>query len=1088
MTQAEQVKKAVSDFGASAKAKLNQGGQPEDQLRNPIEQLFAALSPECGYAPAAVRLIGEASLSDLRTRPDFAVQLNKALIGFIEVKAPGKGADPRKWKKGHDKDQWDRLKALPNLLYTDGNAVSLWRDGELIGSIIAFDGDIETAGAKLAAPPAFLPLIVDFLSWQPIPPKTARELATIAARLCRYLRDEVIEQLAVKNAKLSELKDDWKALLFPDADDARFADGYAQAVTFGLLMAKSRKLSLADGLDDVAKALGKTNTLIGTALRLLTEQDLSLGPSLDTMVRVLDVVDWDTIAKGDAEAWLYFYEDFLDVYDRRLRKLTGSYYTPPEVVQAMVRLCDEALRSTSRFGVTQGLAGDQVHIADPATGSGTFLLAILRAIAARVEADEGGGAVAGRITEAAKRMYGFELQFGAFAVAQLRLLAEMIALEADGSPGLFVTDTLSDPYADIEAGQGIYREISRSRRDANAVKRAQPITVVIGNPPYKEKAKGKGGWIERGSGNRAAPLQDWQPPVAWKAGAHAKHLRNLYVYFWRWAAWKVFQQGAGGPPEKLSGMVCYITVAGFLNGPGFQKMRADLRRDCDEIWIIDCSPEGHQPEVATRIFQGVQHPVCIVLAARSPANDPAIPARVRFRTLAKGRREAKFAELGKLAIDSKGWSDCPKDWRAPFLPELGDGWGSYMALDALIGDAGSGVMPGRTWIIAPDAGSLDQRWQSLVGENEAAKRSSLFHPHEGGDKTVAKASPKGLAGHHGPLKSIEMLLAELKEPSTRAAAEAELQILKPERYGFRSFDRQWIIPDNRVINRPNPGIWNAHSKSQVYFSALMAHSPTEGPAITATALIPDLHQYKGSFGGRVFALWKDAAATDSNVSPVVLAALSKTYGAPVDPVDVFAYVAALLAHPAYVERFRADLIQPGLRVPLTADAVLFAKAAKLGREIIWLHSFGERFGEGHPPGPPRVAANPPTNPKGGSIPTTAAGFPDTMGYDAATRRLTVGTGHIDNVAPQVWAYDVSGKNVLRQWFSYRKRNRERPQIGDKRPPSPLGDIQPDHWLPEYTSELINVLNVLTLLVELEPKQADLLNRICDGPLVVNAAP
>ena len=61
------------------------------------------------------------------------------------------------------------------------------------------------------------------------------------------------------------------------------------------------------------------------------------------------------------------------------------------------------------------------------------------------------------------------------------------------------------------------------------------------------------------------------------------------------------------------------------------------------------------------------------------------------------------------------------------------------------------------------------------------------------------------------------------------------------------------------------------------------------------------------------------------------------------------------------------------------------------------------------------------------------------------------------------------KQVLRQWFSYRTKNRERPQIGDKVKPSPLGDIQPDHWLPGYTSELINVLNVLGMRVELEPK-------------------
>jgi len=1092
MTQADRVKKAVGEFGAAAKAKLNQGGQPEDQLRNPIEQLFAALAVECGLPAGAVVLVGEKSLSELRTRPDFAVQRQKALIGFIEVKAPGKGADPRKFKDAHDKDQWAKLKALPNLIYTDGNALSLWRNGHIVGEIAKFDGDIEESGAALEPPPLLVALIEDFLTWEPIAPKGPKELAATAARLCRYLRDEVIEQLGIKNAKLSDLKDDWKALLFPDADDAKFADGYAQAVTFGLLMAKSRKLSLDDGLDDVAKELGKTDTLIGTALRLLTEQDLSLGPSLATMVRVLEKVDWDTIAKGDPEAWLYYYEDFLETYDNRLRKLTGSYYTPPQVVQAMVRLCDEALKSSARFGVAQGLASNQVHIADPAMGSGTYLLAIVRAIAERVKADEGEGAVPGALAEAAKRLYGFELQFGAYAVAELRLLAEMIALEAEGSPRLFVTDTLSDPYADIETGTGIYKEISRSRAEANKIKREQPITVVIGNPPYKEKAKGRGSWIESG-GNRSAPFKDWIPPADWKVGAHAKHLRNLYVYFWRWAAWKVFEQGAGGrdrePPvaEKLSGMVCYISVSGFLNGPGFQKMRSDLRRDCDEIWVIDCSPEGHQPEVATRIFQGVQHPVCIMLASRSPANDPAKPARARFRALVKGRRDEKFKQLETISLDSKGWSECPNGWREPFLPVAAGGWADFVPLEAMIGDSGSGVMPGRTWIIAPDTESLDKRWGKLIDEPDKEKRADLFHPHlrNGlpGDKHIAKVG-NGLGAFQKPLESIEFGLQNAGSGDTDIANRASRSIAftKPIRYGFRSFDRQWIVPDNRLINQANPRLWEAYGTQQVYFSALARTSPQGGPALTATNHLPDLDHYNGR-GGRIFALWKDATATEPNISDGVLKALTKAYGATVDPVDVFAYVAALLAHPAYTERFKPDLIRPGLRVPLTADAKLFAEATKLGREVIWLHTFGERFADGHRAGPPRVANDAPTNPKDGRIPSTPDGFPDSLGYDAGLKRLKVGTGYIDNVSPAVWAYEVSGKNVLRQWFSYRKKDRERPQIGDRRPPSPLGDIQPDHWLPEYTSELINVLNVLTLLVELEPRQADLLKRVCDGPLI-----
>lgn len=53
--------------------------------------------------------VGEASLADLKTRPDYAVTVHGALAGFIEVKEPGKGADPRRFKDPHDREQWDRL-------------------------------------------------------------------------------------------------------------------------------------------------------------------------------------------------------------------------------------------------------------------------------------------------------------------------------------------------------------------------------------------------------------------------------------------------------------------------------------------------------------------------------------------------------------------------------------------------------------------------------------------------------------------------------------------------------------------------------------------------------------------------------------------------------------------------------------------------------------------------------------------------------------------------------------------------------------------------------------------------------------------
>jgi hypothetical protein len=282
----------VSAFGQSAKAKLSNpaiSGSPEDQLRGPLETLVSGLAVLVGLPPQAIQLVGETHMADIRTRPDYAVTRSGALIGFIEIKAPGKGCDPRKFSDAHDKDQWNRLKSLPNLLYTDGNGFSLWRDGALQGSIVRFDGEVESAGAKLLAPDALVALFSDFFSWEPTPPKTARRLAEVSARLCRLLRDEVTEQLARKSPGLTGLAEDWRKLLFPQADDAQFADGYAQAVTFGLLIARTRDIPLRDGVERAASELRKTSSLIGTALGLLTDSadnKEALKTSLGTMSRV----------------------------------------------------------------------------------------------------------------------------------------------------------------------------------------------------------------------------------------------------------------------------------------------------------------------------------------------------------------------------------------------------------------------------------------------------------------------------------------------------------------------------------------------------------------------------------------------------------------------------------------------------------------------------------------------------------------------------------------------------------------------------------------------------------------------------------
>ena len=109
------LQEAISKFGLEAKSKLSNpgaSGAPEDQLRAPLETLVGSLAELVGLTPGTIVAVGETSVVDLKTRPDYAITRRGSLIGFIELKAPGKGADPRGFHDSHDKEQWTKLQTL----------------------------------------------------------------------------------------------------------------------------------------------------------------------------------------------------------------------------------------------------------------------------------------------------------------------------------------------------------------------------------------------------------------------------------------------------------------------------------------------------------------------------------------------------------------------------------------------------------------------------------------------------------------------------------------------------------------------------------------------------------------------------------------------------------------------------------------------------------------------------------------------------------------------------------------------------------------------------------------------------------------
>jgi hypothetical protein len=281
-----------------------------------------------------------------------------------------------------------------------------------------------------------------------------------------------------------------------------------------------------------------------------------------------------------------------------------------------------------------------------------------------------------------------------------------------------------------------------------------------------------------------------------------------------------------------------------------------------------------------------------------------------------------------------------------------------------------------------------------------------------------------------------------------------------------------------VINQPNPSLWQIRSApGQIYLTALHTQPPSGGPSTSFTNLVPDLHHHSGR-GGRAYPLWLDDSGDIANANPGLLDFLSQELGRSVSVEDLFAYIAAVTAHPAFIEEFADDLVSPGIRVPLTRSEQLFSEGVELGKRVIWLHTYGERFADpdkGRPSAPPRAETSRPKVTS--AIPDTAEDMPEDFSFDPDTNTLKIGAGEISGVTPAMWEYETSGYTLIRRWLG----KRMKAPGGNKK--SDLDSITAKTWSSTWTSELIDLLNVVSLLCELEADQADWLRSVLDGDLI-----
>lgn len=1057
---------AVSAFGATAAAKLAGTGQREAAIRAPLDVLISTIGKALGR-PAVLH--DEVSDFDRRVRPDFGVSIDGVVMGYVEVKAPGVGIDPTKMT-GHDLKQWERQRDLPNLVYTNGTQWRRYLDGELVAEASLSDQPLQEIAGGLTSNPAFEVLLSTFLGWKVADITSITALVSAIAPRTRLLRGEVLDQLEGERRKVRQgeredeqpfigLSKDWRRLLFPLATDETFADGYAQAVTFALLLARTSGIDLLHrSLHEVGAELGVEHSLMGRALQLLTDDVASdFRVSLDLLVTSISAVRWDRIRRTSRDLYLYLYEEFLARYDDQLRQDSGTYYTPVALVEEMVRFTDDVLRDS--LGIADGFGSQDVFTVDPAMGTGTFLQSVIERVRRRVTETTGAGAVSGALTQLATRIAGFELQMGPFAVAEMRvaeLLAESGASIPKGGLQLYVTDTLDDPYADLTHIASGLQTIAKSRERANELKRSRKVNVVIGNPPYRELAAGAGAWVETGHADGEGAPAIFTRFLEGVPGKLAAKLKNLYVYFWRWATWKVWES----TPADDTGVVCFVTTSGYLRGTAFTAMRRYLRETASEGWIIDLTPEGQTPDVPTRVFPGVRQTLAIGVFVRRPGTDSGTPADIRYTAL-RGKRAEKFKALAELRLDSDRWEPTRTGWTDALTAAAASDWDAWPSISDIFPWYSPGVFPTRAWVYDPSPDVLQQRWSRLLAEQVSADRAALMKDSTG----AASAQFKDLPGYEHPAR-----LPAITTIPSGAPMESAVRV------GFRTLDRQWLIADPRLIHRAREGLWAAAPVAgQVYVVEQHSESLRQGPALVFSALMPDFHHFNNRGGRTLPFLHPDGTP---NIAPGITDALSDALGDKVSAEDVLAYVAGISAHPAFRETFEDELDTPGVRIPITTEPALWTRSVELGRQLIWAQTYGQVSAPDLPAGdisfpvgdPHRVLNH-----------VAVSELPSGVVFDPTGEEIQLGGGRFGPVTQAMFDYEVGGRNVLKSWVGYRSK-----EAAGKRT-SALDDIQSTEWVHTWTVELIELLTALRRLTDLEKDQAVLLAEVMatSTPMSIN---
>jgi predicted helicase len=610
-----------------------------------------------------------------------------------------------------------------------------------------------------------------------------------------------------------------------------------------------------------------------------------------------------------------------------------------------------------------------------------------------------------RAREAAAARVGFELMMAPYTVAHLKLALELADRGFEFDEGdrinVYLTNTLERIAG--KTGQLMAQWLTQEAEGAERVKEKVPVEVVVGNPPYSGHSTNKGKWIIQ-------LLDEYKKGVPeLKKPGQAKWLSDDYVKFIRFAHWRIARTG--------NGIVGFIANHSWLDNPTFRGMRASLKRDFDDIYILDLhgnskkkerTPAAHAQHGDDKNVFDIQQGVAIVFLVRTPGTR-ARNARVRHAEL-WGSRDGKYRRLDEGEFARIGWSELdPVEPLIPFVPmdtqALGEyrrGW-SVPAIFALNGDPAPGIVTTQDeFAISWTAEEAREKVETLLATNSEEDARKLFRLCSQ-DQWQYERAMRELADHAWRQRVVPIL--------------------------YRPLDSRWTVYDRNVtVHRRERVMQQLVHEGNIAFSTVRS---VETGAFTHVFVMTGLtthHTVSIKEVNYVFPLWLlpehdtlDPARNvrHPNLDPRYLKALadalgvgvSPPFGLPDDvtPEDIFHFIYAVLHAPAYRDRYGEYLRSDFPRIPLPPDMATFGALAALGGQLVALHLLRD----------PALAQGGPAYPVSGDHVVDKLRYEPSK--DANSGKVWINaTQYFDGIDPRAFDFRIGGYQVLEKWLKDRK--------------------------------------------------------------------